>query len=83
MLNAVVLFLLGVGASILALTAICAFISQVHQNRFERTCQMKIYFDWVMRKGSQEQKRLAQQLKHSRKLEDLKALVGYGILVDP
>jgi hypothetical protein len=83
MLDAILIFIFGVSASVLALVAICGFISHVMRNRYERTCQLRIYYDWVIRKGSEEQKKLAEQFKNSKQLEALKKLVGFGILVDP
>jgi hypothetical protein len=83
MVDAILIFIFGVSASVLALVAICAFLSHVLRNRYERTCQLKIYYDWVMRRGSEEQKSLAEKFKNSKQLEALKKLVGFGILVDP
>jgi cell division protein FtsX len=81
MVDALVIFIVGVGTSVLALSVICAFLSQSLKNRYERNCQLKIYFDWVMKKGTEEQKKLAEELKHNQKLEELKELVGDGFLV--
>jgi hypothetical protein len=83
MVQAIVLFILGVGASFLALSAVCAFINQVFRYETEKTCQINAYFNWVMQKGTDEQKRLARKLRYSRRLQALRALVGYGPLVDP
>lgn len=82
MVQAIILLLLGVGGSTLALVLGCAFISHALHNRSEKTCLLNTYFNWVMEKGNDDQKQVAFRLKHSRNLQDLKALVGYGMLVD-
>jgi hypothetical protein len=82
MFNAFLLLLLGVGGSILALMVVCMFISQVFRGRAEKTCQIRTYFNWIMEKGTANQKNRAKTLKQHRDLEGLKSLVGDGFLVD-
>ncbi len=82
MFNAFLLLLLGIGGSILALTIVCMFFSQVLRGRAETTCQIRTYFNWIMEKGTAEEINLAKTLKQQRNLDGLKSLVGDGFLVD-
>ncbi len=82
MAQSVVILVLGIGGSILAVVAVCTFLSQVSKDRNERACQLKTYFNWVLQKGTDEQKRTAEALMKKNDLEALKALVGDSFLVD-
>jgi hypothetical protein len=83
MVQAFILFVLGVSGSIFALYTLCSFINQVARGRSENACQCRTYFDWILRYGSEEQKKSAEDLLRHGKLEDLKKMVGSGILVKP
>jgi hypothetical protein len=83
MVQALILFFLGVSGSILALYSLCAFLSQVARGRSENACQCRTYYDWIMRNGSEEQKNSADNLLRHGKLNELKKMVGSGILVKP
>jgi hypothetical protein len=83
MVQALILFFLGVSGSILALYSLCAFLSQVARGRSENACQCRIYYDWVVRNGSEDQKKSAEDLMRQGKLQELKKIVGSGILVKP
>ncbi len=82
MFNAFLLLFLGIGGSVLALMVVCMFISQVFRGRAETNCQIKTYFNWLMEKGTADQKRMAVNLREHHNLEGLKNLVGDGFLVD-
>jgi hypothetical protein len=83
MFQALILFFLGVSGSILALYSLCAFLSQVARGRSENACQCRIYYDWIMRNGTDDQKKSAEGLVRHGKLTELKKMVGSGILVKP
>lgn len=82
MIQSLIILVLGIGGSILALITVCTFLSQVSKDRFERSCQVQTYFNWVLQKGTEQQKRLAEELKKKNDLDALKALVGDSFLVD-
>lgn len=82
MIQAIVILVLGIGGSVIALVTLCMFLSQVSKDRFERACQLNTYFNWVLQKGTEQQKRAAEELKKKNDLEALKNLVGDSFLVD-
>jgi hypothetical protein len=82
MFNAFLLLFLGIGGSILAIVVVSFFVYQFACRRSERNCELKTYFNWVMQKGTNDQKRTAESLYRQRNLEGLKSLVGDSFLVD-
>jgi hypothetical protein len=82
-MNAVVIFLFGLSASIMGVVAMVASALHLYQHRQERCCRFDQYYRWVMEKGDEKQKEAARQLARGRDLEKIQRLVGYGILLNP
>jgi hypothetical protein len=80
-MNAVVIFLGVLSASLLGAAAL--FVSAIHLFRYrrERCCRFDQYYRWVMEKGDEQQKAIVRQLTRGRDLEKIQHLVGYDILV--
>jgi hypothetical protein len=83
MFQALILFFLGVSGSVLALYSLCTFLSQVSRGRSEKACQCRLYYEWLMRNGTEVEKKEAEGLMRHGKLEELKKRVGSGLLVKP
>ncbi len=82
-MNAVLIFLFVVGASLMGATALYASAVHLFRYRRERCCQFDQYYQWVMEKGDEQQKNIVRQLTRGKDLEEIQKLVGYGMLVKP
>jgi hypothetical protein len=82
-MNAVYIFLVVLGASIVGLAALIASAMHLFHYRRERCCRFDEYYQWVMEKGDERQKEIARHLARGRDLEKIQQLVGYGMLVKP
>jgi hypothetical protein len=78
-----IIFILGISGSLLVLS--CMFCSARHlqHHLHERSGQFDIYFNWIMRHGTEQEKRVALRLARGRDLEAIQKMVGFGLLVDP
>lgn len=83
MVQAIILFFLGVSGSILALYSLCTFLSQISRGRSEKSCQCRVYYEWLLRNGTEEERKEAEGFMRHGKLEELKKMVGSGLLVKP
>lgn len=82
MVDATLIFIGGVGLSTVVLLIIGAAAFNLYKHRSETACQVRTYYEWVMRSGTPEQKTIAERMKQANDLEGLKGLVGSGLLVD-
>jgi hypothetical protein len=83
MVDAALIFIGGVGLSVMVMLVIGAAAFNLFKHQNEVNCQIRTYYEWILRSGTEEQKVVAERMKQAGDLEGLKGLVGTGILVDP